>query len=249
MSNQIRPGARGGRDQFSWDQVKEDKLRLNYLGSSIHGVPDKYKKGPDTFWYAKEPTNTTLKSKNEIKNVKDKEKQMMESLLGGSGNGGLLKPKLVKAEQVTSKPNIIQRRDYSPDRSSETKMRHREQHINEEYSRDHRAGRSSSNRNERHPSNRFERHSNTRDERDSSSRNGSNRHDSKVASNIHSEVNRCEKDSRYERDLRNRHFEVSRTHEVSSTRYSSEVSGNNDSRESRHRYNESRRSPHSYSRR
>ena len=64
MAHQIRPGARGGRDQFSWDQVKEDKQRLNYLGSSIHGVPDKFKKG--------------------LEAIKSKEKQMMEVLLCGN---------------------------------------------------------------------------------------------------------------------------------------------------------------------
>jgi hypothetical protein len=83
MSHQIRPGVRGGRDQFSWDQVKEDKQRSNYLGSSIHGVPDKFKKGPETFWYAKEKiTETNGSETSEIKSIKAKEKQMMEALLG-----------------------------------------------------------------------------------------------------------------------------------------------------------------------
>lgn len=87
MSQQIRPGARGGRDQFSWDKVKEDKQRLNYLGSSIHGLPDKFKKGPETFWYAKETKSIPEKKSNDIKSeieaIKDKEKQIMETLLGG----------------------------------------------------------------------------------------------------------------------------------------------------------------------
>ena len=29
-------GTRGGRDQFSWEDVKDDKDRSNYLGHSIH---------------------------------------------------------------------------------------------------------------------------------------------------------------------------------------------------------------------
>lgn len=86
MSHQIRPGSRGGRDQFSWDQVKEDKQRSNYLGSSIHGLPDKFKKGPETFWYAKETKTIPEKKseKSEIELLKEKEKMAMEMLLGGN---------------------------------------------------------------------------------------------------------------------------------------------------------------------
>ena len=32
MYNPVREGARGGHDQFSWDAVKSDKYRENYLG-------------------------------------------------------------------------------------------------------------------------------------------------------------------------------------------------------------------------
>ena len=34
--NPIRGGTRGGKDQFQWDEVKEDKHRENYLGLYIH---------------------------------------------------------------------------------------------------------------------------------------------------------------------------------------------------------------------
>lgn len=100
MSNQIRPGVRGGRDQFSWDQVKEDKQRLNYLGSSIHGVPDKFKRGnPETFWYAKEEkTISKVTEKSEIEELKAKERFMMETLLG---NGGV-KSKRTKNIEILS---------------------------------------------------------------------------------------------------------------------------------------------------
>ena len=111
MSHQIRPGARGGRDQFSWDQVKEDKQRLNYLGSSIHGVPDKFKKGPETFWYAKE--NKTIpdsKGNDEIEMVKNKEKQIMEALLGG----------------YAKKTNVIKRNEVREERRQEHSRTDRE---------------------------------------------------------------------------------------------------------------------------
>lgn len=142
MSHQIRPGSRGGRDQFNWDQVKEDKLRLNYLGSSIHGVPDKYKKGPETFWYAKEPKAVAgTGSKKEIENVKDKEKQMMEALLGGG------------VEKAKPRPVIYseQRRDFSPDRRNgpNIKMRHGDEHR--VYSSNDRGTRNRHDRDSRHP--------------------------------------------------------------------------------------------------
>lgn len=85
MSNPIRPGARGGRDQFSWEKVKEDRQRINYLGSSIHGLPDKFKKGPETFWYAKETkTIPSTQDKTELESIKEKERLAMEALLGNS---------------------------------------------------------------------------------------------------------------------------------------------------------------------
>lgn len=100
MSHQIRPGARGGRDQFSWDQVKEDKQRSNYLGSCIHGLPDKFKKGAETFWYTKETKSIPVTSaKEEIKNIKSKEKQLMDALLGDSSSANKKKPEIVKTEE------------------------------------------------------------------------------------------------------------------------------------------------------
>lgn len=128
MSHQIRPGVRGGRDQFSWDQVKEDKQRLNYLGSSIHGVPDKFKRGPETFWYAKE--SKVIKSKLdsedviEIQNIKDKENQMMEKLLYGCG--------LVKKEGI---PEVIK---FKKEENIETQKSNYSHEINYEkrYTRD-----------------------------------------------------------------------------------------------------------------
>ena len=139
MSHQIRPGARGGRDQFSWDQVKEDKQRLNYLGSSIHGVPDKYKKGPDTFWYAKE--NKTIpdsKGIEEIEMLKNKEKQIMETLLGGdTKKSSAIKHSEVREErrQEHSRTNR-ERKIYSDQRPKNQHLR-REEHsrIDREHSR------------------------------------------------------------------------------------------------------------------
>lgn len=94
-------------------------MRMNYLGSSIHGVPDKYKKGPEAFWYAKEP-RIMGGGKDEIENVKNKEKQMMEALLGGGG----------VSEKSKSKQFKEQRRDLSPDRRTGQNDGGREHDVN-----------------------------------------------------------------------------------------------------------------------
>ena len=143
MSHQIRPGARGGRDQFSWDQVKEDKQRSNYLGSSIHGLPDKFKKGPETFWYTKE-TNTISEKKSEkseIALLKEKEKLAMDTLLGGN-----LKKNNSIIEQVNHVIKPSSRRENSSDRVERRDNRYRSyskstEHRDLEHTREDKYGR------------------------------------------------------------------------------------------------------------
>lgn len=143
MSHQIRPGARGGRDQFSWDQVKEDKQRLNYLGSSIHGVPDKFKKGPETFWYAKEtksiPEKRTDEVKSEIMSIKEKEKQMMEALLGGRTSK---KEREYSHQSVNNEESRVQndgrRTEHEKNNNNSRDYDNRKYHENRDHHRDHR---------------------------------------------------------------------------------------------------------------
>jgi|TARA_B100000524_G_scaffold46783_2_gene22235 hypothetical protein len=40
-----RGGTRGGKDQFKWDDVKQDKDRECYLGHSLHASVGRWQKG------------------------------------------------------------------------------------------------------------------------------------------------------------------------------------------------------------
>ncbi|KAL0084611.1 kinase phosphorylation protein-domain-containing protein [Phycomyces blakesleeanus] len=62
MFHPSRGGVRGGKDQFSWDSVKEDKHRENYLGHSLMAPVGRWQKGnihyAYTHFYANEHTHT-----------------------------------------------------------------------------------------------------------------------------------------------------------------------------------------------
>jgi hypothetical protein len=81
-----RAGARGGQDQFSWEQVKEDKYRQHYLGASIHGVPERFKRRAEMFWYLKSETSKSSASK-ELEAIRAKESELMSRMLGGEPSG------------------------------------------------------------------------------------------------------------------------------------------------------------------
>jgi len=75
-----RGGTRGGAAQFSWDQVKQDKHRENYLGHSVKAAVGRWQKGKDLYWYQKDGKQQTDLQK-ELQMVKEREKQYLSAAL------------------------------------------------------------------------------------------------------------------------------------------------------------------------
>ncbi|KAF9954356.1 hypothetical protein BGZ65_004088 [Modicella reniformis] len=88
MFHPTRGGTRGGRDQFKWDDVKDDKYRENYLGNSLHAAVGRWQKGRDITWYVKEGGDDKdlaalqANKKAEIQSIKDAEAEAMAEALG-----------------------------------------------------------------------------------------------------------------------------------------------------------------------
>ena len=77
-----RGGTRGGKDQFSWEQVKNAPDKTYYLGSSVKAVAGRWQEGKDVFWYTKAKGGSGQDVQDEIKAVKEREEALMRQALG-----------------------------------------------------------------------------------------------------------------------------------------------------------------------
>ncbi|KAI9313224.1 kinase phosphorylation protein-domain-containing protein [Dichotomocladium elegans] len=79
----LRNCVRGGKDQFSWEDVKEDKYREYYLGHSLMAPVGRWQKGKDLTWYSKESKDDKDRlHRDELARIKEAEAEAMAVALG-----------------------------------------------------------------------------------------------------------------------------------------------------------------------
>ncbi len=91
-------GVRGGRDQFSWDQVKTDKHRENYLGHSAMIQVGRYNQNRDIFWYQKAKKSEDIALEEEKEKMRMADDELINKALGIN-----VPPR--SAIELSSKPN------------------------------------------------------------------------------------------------------------------------------------------------
>jgi hypothetical protein len=79
-----QPGAvRGGtRDEAFWDGVRADRQRGNFLGASIKAAPQRPGAGDPQWYVRKTVTGAPLSAAEELAQVREREREQLESRLG-----------------------------------------------------------------------------------------------------------------------------------------------------------------------
>lgn len=134
MYHRSRNGCRGGRDQFDWEEIRNDKHRQNYLGNSVK-APLHTRGGKDIFWYNKEKAGDALnKLQSELRERKERESKLLEFYLvhgfGAKPPEHLLSESLVrKSESPRDDAQKASRTNWSSsgeiDKESKKDKRHR----------------------------------------------------------------------------------------------------------------------------
>ncbi|KAK9495838.1 kinase phosphorylation protein-domain-containing protein [Lipomyces doorenjongii] len=82
LSNRpTRDGIRGGQGSFSWDAVKQDKYRQNYLGHSVMAPTGRWAQKNDALWYSKEKNSTDVEKELDKEGLGEEELQLTKEEL------------------------------------------------------------------------------------------------------------------------------------------------------------------------
>ncbi|XP_076334487.1 uncharacterized protein LOC143238242 isoform X2 [Tachypleus tridentatus] len=151
MYHPTRGGARGGADQFNWEDIKIDKHRESYLGHSLKAPVGRWQKGKDLTWYNKdrsEKANQKPSARCELENIKKAEEEAMLVAFGRlmtvTGNGRVERKTVIaevplvsdetrkKADKTTRHIKPRERKD----KNSKKKKKRHKKHKKKEHMRD-----------------------------------------------------------------------------------------------------------------